>query len=527
MPLPLPKLDDRTFADLSVELRSLIPQYDKRWTNHNPSDPGITLIELFAWLAEILIYRMNRIEKRNYLTFLELIGVPPSSPQTIVTFKINISKAALPADFVLLRGTRVSARDERSGEEIVFETTVDMPYSEENWDADRSVWVFKGSAVNTLVIENELLGLSSGAPRQEFSLKQGPLFLAQEQESYAGNPVVSVETSGTAEPWTYKADLLSSGPGDKHVTAEPLTGLIRFGDGMNGKVPPSGSKLLCTYRRLGGTAGNIAAGRITTLVDSLSGISTSDISVFNEYAATGGTDGETLDDLLARGLGSLQGRYRAVSDEDFEYLAHEAAPDKVARVKVVADRNLEGTTPDEEGHISVIVLPALEQLGLPELPAQYDAVTKEFTLNRRSRVVTNALKGVQVKKLNREILRYLDERRLITTVVHVVEPSFTIMRLNVNFQAKPGVNTEVLTKAVGETAATFLDPYTGWLDGSGWPYGRNVYRSELYQIIESIEGVDHVSELKMNSDATMSFIKVGEIGENRLVCLDELTVTVS
>src|SRR5882672_11097724 len=112
MPLPLPNLDDRTFNDLSVEMRSLIQRYDKRWTNHNTSDPGVTLIELFAWLAEMLIYRMNRVENRNYLTFLELIGITPSAPHTVVTFEINVPRDALSPDFVLRRGARVSARDE-------------------------------------------------------------------------------------------------------------------------------------------------------------------------------------------------------------------------------------------------------------------------------------------------------------------------------------------------------------------------------------------------------------------------------
>ncbi len=525
MPLPLPNLDNRTFADLTLELRSLIPRYDKAWTNHNPSDPGITLIELFAWLAEMLMYRMNRIEKGNYLTFLDLIGVKPSGPRTIITFEIKISKAALPTDFVLLRGTRVSAREERTGEEIVFETTVDVPYSEESWDEDREIWVFKAPAVNTMVIEKELLGVSNGSSRQTFSLKWGPLFLDREEESYAGNPKVTVESPDASVTWTYKTDLLSSGSGDEHFTAELLAGLIRFGDGTNGTIPPAGSKILCTYRRLGGPSGNVVAKKLTTLIDSLDGIGASAISVFNEYAATGGLDGETLDDLLARGLGSLHEPYRAVSDEDFESLARQAAPDKVARVKVVADRNLEGTTPDEEGHISVIVLPALEQLGLPELPAQYDAVTKKFTLNRRSAAVTNALRGIPVKKLNWEILRYLDERRLITTIVHVVGPSFTIVRLNVTFQAKPGVNAEAVKQAVGEALAAFLDPYEGWKDQQGWPYGRDLYRSELYQLIESIEGVDHVTALQMKGDATATATVI-PVGENSLVGLDELTVTV-
>jgi len=523
MPLPLPKLDDRTFADLSAELRSLIPRYDKAWTNHNPSDPGITLIELFAWLAEMLMYRMNRIEKRNYLTFLELIGVQPSGPQAIITFEINTPHAVLPTNFVLSRGTSVAVRDERTGEAIVFETTVDMPSSEENWDEDREIWVFKAPAVNTIVIEKELLGVSNGSPRQEFSLKQGPLFLDREQESYAGNPKITVEISGVSTSWTYKADLLSSGPGDEHCTAELLTGLIRFGDGMNGMIPPSGSKLLCTYRRLGGTEGNVVAGSITILVDPISRISTSSVSVFNEEAAIGGRDGETLDDLLAQGLGLLQDPYRAVSDEDFEYLARQAAPDKVARVSVVADRNLEAMSQVQEGHMSVIIMPKIGQLGLLERPVKYDAVSRTFRLNRTSAAMTIALGGIPVQKLNRKILGCLNERRLITTVVHVMGPSFTSVSLRVDVQARPGVNTEALKQTVGEAIAVFLDPHMGWQDGGGWPYSRDVYRSETYQLIESIQGVDHVTSLTMNGDAATSLIAVGE---NRLVCLDELAVTV-
>lgn len=61
MALPIPNLDDRSFADLINEAKSLIPIYNKEWTNHNPSDPGITLLELFAWLCEMVIYRINQI----------------------------------------------------------------------------------------------------------------------------------------------------------------------------------------------------------------------------------------------------------------------------------------------------------------------------------------------------------------------------------------------------------------------------------------------------------------------------------
>ena len=74
MPLQLPNLDDRRYADLVEEARSLIPIHEPRWTNHNASDPGITQIEIFAFLSEMLIYRLNRVTARNVLSFLKLLN---------------------------------------------------------------------------------------------------------------------------------------------------------------------------------------------------------------------------------------------------------------------------------------------------------------------------------------------------------------------------------------------------------------------------------------------------------------------
>ena len=86
MPLKLPNLDDRTYEDLVEEARALIPVYAPEWTNHNESDPGITLIELFAFLTEMLIYRANRVTDANTLAFLRLLKGqtwPPSPTETL------------------------------------------------------------------------------------------------------------------------------------------------------------------------------------------------------------------------------------------------------------------------------------------------------------------------------------------------------------------------------------------------------------------------------------------------------------
>jgi hypothetical protein len=80
MPLRLPNLDDRPYNDLVAEALSTIPAYAPEWTNHNPSDPGITLIELFAYLTDILLYRLNRVTDANRRKFLKLLTGQEPAP---------------------------------------------------------------------------------------------------------------------------------------------------------------------------------------------------------------------------------------------------------------------------------------------------------------------------------------------------------------------------------------------------------------------------------------------------------------
>lgn len=75
MTVPIPTLDDRTFQDIVDEAKRLIPQYCKDWTNHNLSDPGIALIELFARMTELTLYRINQLPDRLFRTFLDLVGI--------------------------------------------------------------------------------------------------------------------------------------------------------------------------------------------------------------------------------------------------------------------------------------------------------------------------------------------------------------------------------------------------------------------------------------------------------------------
>jgi predicted phage baseplate assembly protein len=123
--LQAPNLDDRTFQDIVDETKLLIPKYCPEWTNHNLSDPGVALIELFAWMSEMLLYRLNQVPDRFYTKFLELMGVapfPPTSAQADLTFWLS---TVLPQPVTVRAGTQVGA-PAIDGAPVIFETIEDL-----------------------------------------------------------------------------------------------------------------------------------------------------------------------------------------------------------------------------------------------------------------------------------------------------------------------------------------------------------------------------------------------------------------
>ena len=126
MSLPAPNLDDRRFQDIVDEAKRLIPRYCPEWTNHNLSDPGIALIELFAWMTDMFLYRLNQVPDRLYTKFLDLVGVELFAPQaarTGLTFWLSAPEAepvTVPA------GTEVATMPGDGGERVVFVTERDL-----------------------------------------------------------------------------------------------------------------------------------------------------------------------------------------------------------------------------------------------------------------------------------------------------------------------------------------------------------------------------------------------------------------
>jgi predicted phage baseplate assembly protein len=128
MTLPAPNLDDLRFqSDLVDEARKRIINYCPEWTEYNVSDPGITLIELFAWMTELLAYRLNRVPEKNYIKFLEMLGLqrmPASSARTELTLWLSAALPMQPGSqqtVAVPQGFEV--RSEMSAENVIFTTT--------------------------------------------------------------------------------------------------------------------------------------------------------------------------------------------------------------------------------------------------------------------------------------------------------------------------------------------------------------------------------------------------------------------
>jgi predicted phage baseplate assembly protein len=349
------------------------------------------------------------------------------------------------------------------------------------------------AATNAVTVGPELLGASNGMPNQQFQLANVPVLpgtlTLEVWEDDDTKPITDVPDF---EPWTEVDDFADSGPDDKHYTLDPATGIIAFGDGEKGKIPqqkfPSGvtgsdpakapppvpetNVQATSYRSGGGSRGNAGAGTITTLRDSVPGID----SVTNERPSEGGKDQETIDQVKQRAPQELRTGGRAVSAEDFEYVATRTPGANVRRAKALpgyhpdyAPRRAGGTGGPEDdvtvpGVVTVLVVPDAPEIDDPGAPlaARMPEPTEE-TL--------------------RQVGKFLLSRCPVTTEVYVGAPHYRKVEVSARVIAAPRADLDAVRKDLVSKLLKYFDPLTGGDDGRGWDFGQTVYFSSVYRLI--------------------------------------------
>jgi Baseplate J-like protein len=162
--LESPNLDDRKWQDIVDQAKALIPKYAPEWTDHNPSDLGIALIELFAWLVEGLTYRLNRVPDKMYTEFLNLLGItrdPATPASTYLTYRLAPGTTA---PVTIGKGSQAATPQTETEEAIVFETDEDLKVLPINLTTalyqfiDGTAWKYKN--VTNKLISSPLSGMN-------------------------------------------------------------------------------------------------------------------------------------------------------------------------------------------------------------------------------------------------------------------------------------------------------------------------------------------------------------------------------
>lgn len=180
-----------------------------------------------------------------------------------------------------------------------------------------------------------------------------------------------------------------------------------------------------------------------------------------------GNDSNALATDIQNTIVSVRKMERAVTRADYEFLARQA-DNRVARAFCVPNVDLSSSRnkAERDGHVSLVILPKQE-----EFPNLADIL--------------------------RKVQRDLDMRRLLGTHLHVVGPQYVGVKLDLTIIPLEDSIEETVKKRVSESLVRFFDPLHGGKSGSGWPFGRSVFASEIYALVDQVPGVDAVSNLKV------------------------------
>jgi predicted phage baseplate assembly protein len=621
-----PIIDDRSYDTLVDEARARIPRYTPEWTNLNDSDPGMTLVQLFAWLSEIQLFRLSKVPQLHYLKFLEMIGVElePAKPATaLLTFPLlsTFSKSST----IIPAHTQISSQQTDEQGKIIFETdkaftairaqlirlladdgsnlrdltndnndtqisfqpfgpaavtdnafmlafneplpnttvhfyawaaaqisaskiiispcfsnldTVTTSrlawefWSGSEWlpltllkddtnaftrsgeiqllgptagkmvpvalgnSSDKRYWIraritnagydeapkiiaFRTnvtSATQAETIEFELVGGSNGEIDQTFTLRSAPVI--------AGSLILEIDEGEGFVAWQEVVDFFGSSKFDRHYIFNRATGEIRFGNGTLAQVPVANAQNRTNirariYRVGGGKRGNLGAGKINKVLQTVEGLNARDVS--NLFEAAGGADEESIDVAIQRAPRALKTHDRAVTAEDYEELTLRSA--NIARAKALPLYHPSYPDIDVPGVVTVIAIPNIDGAAPVPSPGTLQSVC-----------------------------RYLNERRLLTSELFVIGPSYRRVVVRASLVVNDDADLAAIKSSALDNLNLYFHPLQGgetsnWQlpdtninrSGGGWPFGGDIYYSLLYKRL-LFTGVRRIAALEIEVD---------------------------
>ncbi len=421
MTLQVPNLDDRKYDELAAEARGLIPKNFPPWTDHNPSDPGITLLEIFAFLLESAIYQINRVPERSLEHFAELSGITRGQSEPI---EQTIRRTL---DILKEKNRAITASDFGSQVITEFLNTKYVLASQPTLRQDHKPSSGEISAV-LMNISPEIAVLSRNT-----DMRTDPLKLTlTSSETLQQNDVLMIDDDIRTE--FVQLNIAPSGTG-------PITITIN-------------SPLLYDHSR------DVSLKKVLSPIQ----------GVVTTLASTAKT-GDNIIILKPSEQMNKAGVIRIDSGSSTEYLYVQG----VARIKILVDMVMskQNVYPEEQ-FLKVVIVP--NDMSDPE--------------------------PMPMIALRQAVFRFLRLRGLITTRIKVVPPEYTPLDIETTVvrDVARGLDRNTVQQNVEKAIQDFLSPLGGGTQGKGWEFGRSVYRSELYQCIENIPGVDHVQQLLMEGD---------------------------
>lgn len=328
-------------------------------------------------------------------------------------------------------------------------------------------------------ITDEFLGRSDGTPGQIFQLSHTPILSRDTARDY----LMIAPPGGEPQQWHEVLDFADSQNEDRHYTLDNNDGTLTLGPALLqpdgsvfrfGVVPVKDSELIFSrYQYGGGIAGNVPRGAISILKTSIPYVA----RIINRFPATGGRDAQTLEDAKLRVPQYLRTRQRAVTADDFEYLAEQVK--FVARARCLAPGAQPGQPGDiAPGHVSVLVLPESRNEDIQVVP-------EELLLSA---------------ELRSAVMAQLSERCVIGTQLDVRAPEYIWVSVKAKLQARVRNDATILNEIQRSAEAAlyrYLNPYIGGPHGKGWPFGRHLHISEIYGLLQGVPQIEFVEDVQI------------------------------